>query len=104
MDVDIHLSGRQVSADAFSKNEDVQEERAETNTKVIERIKCGSNKICIREDLAKEKMVLSLSSRWAIVELVELKTSMIQCPSCLYHVSKGRFLADAGSTSGPTWT
>ena len=103
MDVDIHLSGRQVSQDAFSKNEVVQEERAETNTKAIEIIQFASNKFCIREDLAKEKMVFSLFSRWAIVELVELETSMIQCPSCLYHVSKGQFFADVGSTSDTTW-
>ena len=33
----------------------VKEELTDTNTKAIERIKIGSNKICIQEDLAKEK-------------------------------------------------
>ena len=51
---------------------------------------------CLRsscELVAKEKMVFSLESSQAIfemgnVELIELKTSMIQCPSCLHHVFK----------------
>ena len=42
---DTHLTGKKAS-----------------NTKEIERINIGSNKICIREDLAKEKMVF----RWAM--------------------------------------
>ena len=33
----------------------VKEELIDTTTKAIERIKIGANKICIREDLAKEK-------------------------------------------------
>ena len=83
MDGDTHLGDKEVSTDAVSKNE--------ANNSVIERVKIGSNNICIREDLAKEKMVFSQESSQAIfelgsVELIELKTSLIQCPSCLRHV------------------
>ena len=52
--VDTHLGDKEVSTNAFLKNEAVNEEITETNIKAIERIKSGSNKICIREDLAKE--------------------------------------------------
>ena len=46
-----HLIEQEVVTDAFSNNEaDAQE---------IERVKIGSNKICNRGDLAKEKMVFS---------------------------------------------
>ena len=83
------------------KNEAVKEELTDTNTQATERIKIGSNKICIREDLAKEKMVFSQESSQAIfeignVELVELKTSMIQCPSCLHYVFEGTLLCRCG--------
>ena len=49
----------------------VQEELTDTNTKEIESIKVGSNKICIREDLAKEKMCSAKNpavpfSKWAM--------------------------------------
>ena len=47
------------------------------NYQIIERVKIGSNKICIREDLAMENMVFSQESSQAVrdmenVELVEL--------------------------------
>ena len=75
-----HFGIKEVSTDALLKSEDVKEDTAETNTKAIERIKSGSNKICVREDLAKEKMMFSQESSQAIfemgnVELIELKTS-----------------------------
>ena len=57
MNVDTHLSDNEVSTDALVKNEAVKEELTDTKTKAIERINVGSNNICIREDLAKEKMV-----------------------------------------------
>ena len=58
-------------------------------------------KICIREDQAKEKMVFSKESSRATfemgnVELIELKKSWIQCPSCFHHVSEGTFLCSCG--------
>ena len=49
--VGTHLSEQEVITDAFANNE--------ANTQDIERVKFGSNKICIREDLAEEKMVFS---------------------------------------------
>ena len=90
MSVDTHLSNQEVNTNVLVKNEAVKEELTDTNTKAIERIKIGSNKICIRADLAKKKMVFSQESSQAIfemgnVELIELKTSMIQCPSCLHR-------------------
>ena len=57
MDVDTHLGGKEDSTDALVKNEAVKEEIAEKNTEVIEKIKIGSNNICVRKDLAKEEMV-----------------------------------------------
>ena len=55
-----HLSEKEVITDAFSNNE--------ANTQDIERVKIGSDKICIREDLAKEKMVFSKETSHAISE------------------------------------
>ena len=68
---DTHLSDKEVSTNALVK----------------------SNKFCIREDLAKEKMVFSQESSQAVFEtdtlgLIEVKTTMIQCPSCLHYVLK----------------
>ena len=89
VDVGTHLSEQEVVTDALLKNE--------ANTQEIERVNFGSNKICIREDQAKDKMVFSEKSSRAIfemgnVELIELKKSSIQCPSCLHHVFEGTFI------------
>ena len=86
--VGAHLSEQEVVTDAVLKNE--------ANTQEIQRVKIGSNNICIREDLAKDKMVFSEKSGRAVfkmgsVELIELKKSSIQCPSCLHHVFQGAF-------------
>ena len=94
MKVDTHLGNTEVCTNALLKNEAVKEEITETKTKAIERIKSGSHKICVREDLAKEIMMFSQESSQAIfemgnVELIEFKTSRIQCPSCLHNVFKG---------------
>ena len=59
--VGTHLSEKEVITDAFSNNE--------ANTQDIERVKIGPNKICIREDLAKEKVVFSKESSRAIFEM-----------------------------------
>ena len=85
VDWDTHLGDKKVSTNAFLHDE--------ANTQAIELVKIGSNNTCIREDLAKEKMVFSHESSQAIsemgnVELSELKTSMIQSPSCLHHFFK----------------
>ena len=106
MNVDTHLSDKEVSTDALVKNEAVKEQLTDTKTKAIERIKMGSNKICIRQDQAKEKMVFSQESRQAIfemgsVELIELKTSMVQCPSCSHNVLKGTILCRCGKHIRP---
>ena len=55
----------------------MKEELTDTNSKAIERIKIGSNKICFFEDPAKEKMVFSQECSQTIfemgnVELIEL--------------------------------
>ena len=74
--------------EAFLENE-VVEEDSHRIQKSLKGSQIGSNKICLREDLAKEKVVFSQESSQAIfemgnVELIELKTSRIQCPSCLH--------------------
>ena len=85
------------NTDTFSHAGAVKEEIAEKNTDVMERINIGSNKICTREDLAKENMMFSQESSQAIfdicnVELMELKNSRIQCSSCPHHVFKGTIM------------
>ena len=97
-DVDTHLGDKEVITDAFSNNE--------ATNQVNERVKIGSHKICIREHLAKEKMVFSQESSQAIfemgnVELIELKTSLIQCPSCLHCVFQGTILCNCGKHMRP---
>ena len=103
LNVDTHLSDKEVSKNALVKNEAVKEELTDTNTEAIERIKLGLNKICFREDL---KMVPSQESSHAIfemgnVELIELKTSMIQCPSCLHYVFIGTLICRCGKHIRP---
>ena len=46
VDVHLHFGEQEVITNAFSDNE--------TNIQEIERLKIGSNKICIREDLTNE--------------------------------------------------
>ena len=50
--------------DMVSQIEAVKEE---ANTEVMERIKIGSNKICIRDDLAKKNMMFSQECSMPIV-------------------------------------
>ena len=52
--------------DMVSQIEAVKEE---ANTEVMERINIGSNKICIRSDLAKKNMMFSQESCQAIIEM-----------------------------------
>ena len=94
MDVGTHLSEQAVITDAFSNNE--------ANTQEIERAKIGSKNICIRDDQAKEKMVYSKESSRAVfemgnVELIELKKSSVQCPSCLHYVFEGTLFGKCGT-------
>ena len=87
MDVGTDLSGQEVTANALVKNE--------ANTQEIERVKIGSNNICIREDLVKDKRIFSEESSRAVfgnVELIELKKTSIQCPSCLHYLFEGTFV------------
>ena len=58
MDIGTHLRVQEVIRCVFSNNE--------VNTQEIERVKIGWNKICIREDLAKVKIVFSKESSCAI--------------------------------------
>ena len=83
-----------------------REDITETSTKVIERIESGSHKICIREDLAKEKMMFSQESSQAMfemgnVELIELKPEFNA-----HHVyttfSQEQFFSHVASISDPT--
>ena len=74
--------------DTISQTDAVKEE---ANTEAIDKIKMGSNKICIRNDLAKKSMMFSPESCQAIlgmgnVELIELRKTRVQSPSCLHHV------------------
>ena len=98
VDVGTHLSEQEVITDAFSNNE--------ANAQGIERVKIGSNKICVREDLATDKMVFSKESRRAVFELgsvglIELKKVLIECPSCPHHVFEGTLICRCGKLMRP---
>ena len=106
MNVDTLLSDKEVSPDALVKNEAVKAEPTDTNTKAMKQLKLVQiifvfTKIWRRRKWCLAKNPAKLSSRW--VKWSSLKTSMIQCPSCLHKVFKGTFFADAESTSDPTW-
>ena len=60
-DAGTHLTQKEAFTDAFPNNV--------SNTQDIERVKIGSVKICIREDLVKEKMVFSKESSHATFEM-----------------------------------
>ena len=69
VDVDTHLSNKEVSTNPFSQAEAVKEEIEETITKEIRRFEMVSNKTCIREDLAKGNMMFSQESSQAFFDL-----------------------------------
>ena len=69
VDVGTHLGEQEVITDAFSNNE--------ANTQEIERVKIGSNKIGIREDIAKETMVFSKESSRAVFEIIDSMPIML---------------------------
>ena len=97
METDTVLKKEDIT-DMVSQIEAVKEE---ANTGVMERIKIGSNNICIRSDLAKKNMMFSQESCQAIiemgnVELIELKKSRVQCPSCLHYVFEGTTVCSCG--------
>ena len=52
--------------DTISQTEAVKEE---ASTEAIDKIKIGSNKICIRNDLAKKNMMFSPESCQAIMDM-----------------------------------
>ena len=98
VDVGTHLSEQEVITDAFSYNE--------ADTQEIERVKIGSNKICIREDQADEKIVFSKESSPSVfeldnVELIQLKKSSIQCTPCLHYISAGTLICKCGKLMKP---
>ena len=96
-DVGTHLSEKKKSSQMHSRT-------TRRITQDVERVKIGSHKICIREDLAKEKMVFSEESSRAIfemgnLELIELNKSSIQCPSCFRF--EGTLLCKCGMPTKP---
>ena len=84
VDVDMDLRVQEVAQDAILQDE--------ANTQEINKVKAGPNKISIRNDSAKDKMICSEESSRPIfemgnVELIELKktSETIQCASCLKY-------------------
>ena len=78
----------------------------DANNQIIERIEVGSKKICIREDPVKESMEFSQESTQAVqdsgnVELIELRPSEIQCPSCGHAVFKETIICTYGKLFRP---
>ena len=108
MDVDTHVSDKEVSTTALVNNVFVKEERTDTNAKDTERIKIGSNKICIPEDLAKVKKVFfqnraKLSSRWVTWNSLNCGHPEFNAHHVYTTFLKGQIFAHAGSTSDTTW-
>ena len=73
METDTVLKKEDIT-ETISQTDDMEEE---ANTEAVNKIKMGSNKICIRNDLAKKSMIFSPESCQAImdmdnVELIEL--------------------------------
>ena len=97
-----------METDTVLKKEDITDmvsqieaAKEEANTEMMERIKIGLNKICIRNDLAKKNMMFSQESCQAIiamgnVELIGLKKSRVQRPSCLHNVFEGTIMCSCG--------
>ena len=97
METDTVLKKEDVT-DTISQTDAVEEE---TNTEAIDKIKMGSNKICIRNDIAKKNMMFSPESCQAIMDmgnahLIELKKNGVQCPSCLHYVFEGTIVCSCG--------
>ena len=65
METDAVLEKEDIT-DMVSQIEAVKEE---TNTEVMERIKIGSNKMCVRNDFAKKNMAFCQESCQAIVDM-----------------------------------
>ena len=70
VDVDLDLKVQEIAQNALGHDE--------ANTQAINRVKIGSNKISIRNDLVKDKMIISEESSRATFEMgnVELIESL----------------------------
>ena len=71
-----------METDAVLKKEDITDMvsqiealKEEANTEVMERIKFGLNKVCIRNDLAKKNMMFSQESCQAIFGIGQCRTN-----------------------------
>ena len=78
----------------------------DANNQIIERIKIGSKKIRIGEDLAKQSMEFSQEATQVVqdmwnVEPIELRTSKIQCPFCGHAVLKVNIICTCGKYIRP---
>ena len=91
VDVGTHLIEHQVITDAFSNHE--------ANAQEFERVKIGSNKMCVREDLPKKRWCSAKNlavpfSKWAM-------WSSIQCQSCLHYVFERTLIRKCGKLIQP---
>ena len=103
-DVDIDVRVQGVSQDAILQDE---AKMREINQQ-LNKVKAGSNKISIRNDLAKNGMIFSEASSRAVyemdnVELIELKqtSESMQYLSCLKHVFEGTTICQCGKLLRP---
>ena len=107
-DFDLRIQG--VSQVAILQDETKMRE----NNEQVNKVKAGSNKISVRNDLAKDGMIFREESSRAVhgmgnVELIELKqtSETTQCPSCLKHVFKGMTMCQCDKLLDPIkvrWT
>ena len=80
-----------METDIVLKKEDLTDE---TNTEVINKIRMDSNKVCIRNDLAKMNVIFSEESCQTVIdmrnaEFIALTNFRIQCTSCLHCTFEG---------------
>ena len=89
----------QINLQALLKDENVKEEIAETNTEDIDKIKMGSNKICIRDDVAKENMVFSQECSQAVFNMGNIEEMQDAMP--IMSTLKGTILCARGKHIRP---
>ena len=107
MDVDTHLSNKEVSANALLKNEAVKDELTETNIKAIEIIKVGQTKFVFAKIWRRRRCCLvknpaKLFSRWVRWSSLNWRHPEIDAHHVYTTFPKEQFFAHAASTSDPT--
>ena len=94
VDVGTHLSEQEVISDAFSNNES-EYSRNRTSENWFEQ-NLHSRRPSCRQDGVQQRIQPCRRRKMGNVELIELKKSSIQCPSCLNYGLEGTLLCRCG--------